>query len=151
MVPLPASLPLGITNTPKASATRHGVALGDAVVSHVGATSGLQRLCSANGWTRFWGGASVTQRMPMLDIRRATEDGAECVALGLIGHHCRSWRLVRRLQSCFGEGADWLFEDIESGAKLVLEISGTDDGPFEHRLGAKMGQASSEGIICVAR
>jgi hypothetical protein len=78
----------------------------------------------------------------MLDAKRATEDGAECIALALLGHDT-SWRLVRRLQSRLGEGADWLVKDPKTGHCTVLEISGTDDGPFERRLRSKVMQARS--------
>jgi hypothetical protein len=47
---------------------------------------------------------------------------------------------VRRLQSNAGEGADWLAEN-DAGQAIVLEISGTDDGPFEPRVPTKQSQA----------
>jgi hypothetical protein len=74
----------------------------------------------------------------MVDARRATEEGAECIALALVGRF-RRWRIVRRLQP--GESADWLLAD-EAGQRIVLEISGTDDGPFEPRVRQKRGQAA---------
>ncbi len=77
----------------------------------------------------------------MVDARRATEDGAECIALLLASRH-RRWRIVRRLQSTLGEGADWLMEDPESKRRVVLEISGTDDGPFDRRVRQKRTQAA---------
>jgi hypothetical protein len=76
----------------------------------------------------------------MLDIDRATQDGAEGVTLGLIGRH-RPWRLIRRLQPRYTERADWLVEDADSGDRLVLEISGTDRGAMEPRLREKTAQA----------
>ena len=76
----------------------------------------------------------------MVDTNRATEDGAECVALALVAGH-RPWRLVRRLQSALGEGADWLVEDRETRRQIVLEVSGTDAGPFARRVRRKRAQA----------
>jgi hypothetical protein len=78
----------------------------------------------------------------MLDERRVTEDGAECVALTILGHHRGHWRLVRRLQPRRKERADWLLEDTASGQEIVLEISGTDEGPFEPRVREKRSQAA---------
>jgi hypothetical protein len=77
---------------------------------------------------------------PMLDMNRVTEDGAECLALLVAGTHCR-WRALRRLQWRLGEGADWLVEELPSGAEIVLEVSGTDAGPFERRIRQKKAQA----------
>ena len=77
----------------------------------------------------------------LVDTKRATEDAAECVALAIVGHH-RKWRIVRRLQSELGEGADWLMLNTESGQEIVLEISGTDAGPFETRVRKKRSQAA---------
>jgi hypothetical protein len=74
----------------------------------------------------------------MVDARRATEEGAECVALAVVGRF-RQWRIVRRLQP--GESADWLLAD-EAGQRIVLEISGTDSGTFEPRARQKRGQAA---------
>ncbi|MGH7434833.1 MAG: hypothetical protein ACRENE_04090 [Polyangiaceae bacterium] len=76
-----------------------------------------------------------------VDDKRATEDGAECVALAIVGQH-RRWQIIRRLQSVRGEGADWLMRDIDSGGDIVLEISGTDEGAFEPRVRKKRAQAN---------
>lgn len=78
----------------------------------------------------------------MVDDKRVTEDGAECIALALVAAHRKHWRLVRRLQSGKAEHADWLFQNVESGQEIVLEISGTDTGPFERRVRQKRGQAA---------
>jgi hypothetical protein len=75
-----------------------------------------------------------------VDPKRATEDAAECIALGIVGRH-RRWNLVRRLLSGKGEPADWLAIDLVSGRPVVLEISGTDEGPFERRVLEKRTQA----------
>ena len=61
-----------------------------------------------------------------IDANRATEDGAEAVALGIVGRYRPRWRLVRRLQSRRRERADWLFAIEPAGVSIVLEISGTD-------------------------
>lgn len=76
----------------------------------------------------------------MVDDDRATDAGAEGVALTIVGHH-RKWRIERRLTSRRGKReADWLLYDPEAGKKIVLEISGTDEGPFEARVREKRGQ-----------
>jgi hypothetical protein len=85
----------------------------------------------------------------MVDERRATEEGAECIALALVGRF-RQWRIVRRLQP--GESADWLLAN-EAGQRVVLEISGTDGGPFNPRVRQKRGQAavaSTRGLPAVS-
>lgn len=85
----------------------------------------------------------------MVDAKRATEEGAECIALALVGRF-RQWRIVRRLQP--GESADWLLEN-DAGELIVLEISGTDDGPFNPRVRQKRGQAalaSARGLPAVS-
>jgi hypothetical protein len=77
----------------------------------------------------------------MMDAKRATEDGAECIALA-VAHQHRGWRLLRRLQSQSAEHGDWLLEDSATGRKIVLEISGTDVGSLERRVREKRGQAA---------
>ena len=77
----------------------------------------------------------------MMEAKRATEDGAECIALA-VAHQHRGWRLLRRLQSGSAEHADWLLEESATGRKIVLEISGTDEGPLERRVRDKRGQAA---------
>jgi hypothetical protein len=94
-------------------------------------------------------------RAEKIDEKRATEDGAEAIALGIVGHHRRAWRLVRRLQSRQGERADWLFAIDGTEATVVLEISGTDQGSFGARQSEKREQAleaiSTEAAACVVR
>ena len=92
----------------------------------------------------------------MVDEKRATEDGAEAIAFGIVGHHRPRWRLVRRLQSRQGEGADWLFAVDPSGDRVVLEISGTDAGSVGGRETLKRAQAASSpaatrAATCVVR
>ncbi len=82
--------------------------------------------------------ATTNADAAMVDAKRATEEGAECIALALVGRF-RRWRIERRLQP--GESADWLLVN-DAGERIVLEISGTDDGPFEARLRQKRGQAA---------
>lgn len=77
----------------------------------------------------------------MLDMNRVTEDGAECLALLVVGQQC-SWRAVRRLQSRLRQRADWLVE-IPSGETLAFEVSGTESGPFERRIREKKAQAEA--------
>lgn len=74
------------------------------------------------------------------DRNRATEEGAEAIALALAAVH-RSWRVKRRLQSQFAEGADWLLSDSATGTKVVLEVSGTDAGDLDALLVRKLAQA----------
>jgi hypothetical protein len=91
-----------------------------------------------------------------VDENRATEDGAEAIALGVVGHHRPRWRLVRRLQSRLAEGADWLFAVDPEGGSVVLEISGTDTGSVGGRETLKRAQAVSSpaaprAATCVVR
>jgi len=92
----------------------------------------------------------------LLDWKRVTEDGAECIALLIVGTYCK-WNVVRRLQSRLRERADWLVEIASSGEQIVLEVSGTDRGPFEPIIRQKMGQAgaspikTSHSAACVVR
>jgi len=95
-----------------------------------------------------WRATAETDAL-MVDTRRATEEGAECIALALVGRF-RQWRIVRRLQP--GESADWLLAN-EAGEWIVLEISGIDDGPFNVRVRQKRAQAalaSARGLPAVS-
>jgi hypothetical protein len=74
------------------------------------------------------------------DINRVTEEGAEAVALALVGT-ARSWRVVRRLQSRLSERADWLLVDPKTKSKVVLEVGGTDEGELRPLLVRKIQQA----------
>jgi len=75
----------------------------------------------------------------MEDFNRATEEGAEALALALAGR-C-GWRVKRRLQSRRSEGADWL---MTSGtANLILEVGGTDEGDLDALHGRKVNQAKN--------
>jgi hypothetical protein len=63
---------------------------------------------------------------------------------------------VRRLQSQLGEGADWLLEEAGTKRRIVLEVSGTDEGPFERRVREKSRQAALAALrgapaACVVR
>lgn len=60
------------------------------------------------------------------DDRRATEDGAEAIALALAAT-AHQWEVLRRLQQ--GESGDWLLRDA-AGRRVALEISGID-GEYE--------------------
>jgi hypothetical protein len=75
----------------------------------------------------------------MVDPKRATEDGAECIALAFISQR-RQWRVIRRLSA--GDHVDWLVEDPTDRRKIVLEISGTDEGSLSGRMRAKRAQAA---------
>jgi hypothetical protein len=78
----------------------------------------------------------------MVDDDRATDAGAEGLALTIVGHH-RKWRIARRLTSRRGKPeGDWLLYDPDSRQTIVLEISGTDEGPFEARVRQKRGQVA---------
>lgn len=77
--------------------------------------------------------------MEQMDRRRITEDGAEAVALMLVGVVC-AWRLRRRLQQ--GEYADWLLRDA-TGRAVALEISGTEGDRDSSRMASKLSQVAS--------
>jgi len=85
-------------------------------------------------WTRLPARVASTQ-----DILRVTEEGAVAIALALSARHCR-WRVIRALQSRLGEGADWLMVD-GANQRIVLEVSGTDEGHLGPLLSMKMEQA----------
>ena len=65
------------------------------------------------------------------DMNRVTEEGAEAIALALACSR-GGWRVQRRLQSRMAEGADWLLRDATTGATLLLEVAGTDEGECGH-------------------
>lgn len=89
--------------------------------------------------TLEWGPRSGAE---VVDDDRATDAGAEGIALTIVGHH-RKWRIERRLTSRRGKPeADWLLYDPEAKEMIVLEISGTDKGPFEARVREKRGQVA---------
>lgn len=73
------------------------------------------------------------------DQNEATRDGAMGIALALAHRH-RRWRVVRRLLSKVGEGADWLLED-QTKTRFVLEVKGTDEGGL--RISVALVQARS--------
>jgi hypothetical protein len=87
-----------------------------------------------------------------LDANRATELGAEAIALSLV-HATQGWVVRRRLQRT--EFADWLLADA-SGAPVALEVSGTDDGDARGRMTEKLEQvgkcvAALLRVACVVR
>ena len=91
----------------------------------------------------------------MEDLNRVTEEGAEALALALVGRR-GGWRAKRRLQSRRSEGADWLM--VDGDAKIILEVGGTDDGDLEALYRRKIKQAEEaawpKGILraaCVVR
>lgn len=75
------------------------------------------------------------------DINRVTEEGAEAIALALVAS-TRKWRVGRRLQSTRGERADWLLKD-PTGAHVLLEVGGTDEGELSAGLARKRQQVES--------
>ncbi|MFI5296754.1 MAG: hypothetical protein ACHREM_01540 [Polyangiales bacterium] len=98
--------------------------------------------------------ARVENDFAHLDMNRATENGAEAIALAVVGAHRVQWRLVRRLQSRLGERGDWLFEEESTG--IAFEISGTIGGDLETLAREKLAQASSSPVAsraaaCVVR
>lgn len=100
--------------------------------------------------------ARDTKAADKVDDKRATEDGAEAITLGVVGRYRPSWRLVRRLQSRLAERADWLFVVEPGGVRVVLEISGTDTGSVGGRETQKRAQAASSkaatrAATCVVR
>jgi hypothetical protein len=94
---------------------------------------------------------------PYEDVTKATEEGAEALALALAGA-LRSWRVVRRLQQQHREGADWLMLDITTGNRVILEVGGTDEQNLATLLQRKLDQArgspfaaSATPAACVVR
>jgi len=71
-------------------------------------------------WTPRSAGVAINE-----DSKDATSEGAMGIALAVANRDHR-WRLVRRLQSTVGEGADWLMKN-EAGASFILEVKGTDE------------------------
>lgn len=87
-----------------------------------------------------------------VDNNRATEFGAEAIALSLV-HATQGWVVRRRLQR--GEYADWLMIS-PSGENVALEVSGTDRDDAEGRMREKLQQvancvAASTRMACVVR
>jgi hypothetical protein len=76
------------------------------------------------------------------DFNRVTEEGAEAIALALAGHN-RKWRVLRRLQSRASDGVDWLLTDSTTNTRVILEVSGTDEGSLGSVLKAKINQAKN--------
>jgi len=74
------------------------------------------------------------------DFKRVTEEGAEAIALAL-ANHGKGWRVRRRLQSSAKDGADWLLTDSANNTRVILEVSGTDEGSLGSALKAKIRQA----------
>jgi hypothetical protein len=72
-----------------------------------------------------------------VDRHRATEDGAEAVALGLAHEACQ-WVVLRRLQR--RQYGDWLLQENGSGRKLVFEIGGLDEGSLTAKLRGELDQ-----------
>lgn len=70
------------------------------------------------------------------DDRRATEDGAEAIALTLVSM-AHQWVVARRLQQ--GEFGDWLLHDAD-GQDVALEVSGIADDFEGSRLREKLRQ-----------
>jgi hypothetical protein len=82
----------------------------------------------------------------MVDTNRVTEDGAECIALLVVGTHCQ-WTAVRRMQWRLGERADWIVEEASSGEQIAIEVSGTERGAFEPRIRQKLAQAEATPVV----
>jgi hypothetical protein len=88
-----------------------------------------------------------------VDTRRATEDGAEAIALGLV-HEARRWVVHRRLQR--RQYGDWLVEEQASGRKVVLEVGGLDEGSLAAKLNGEVAQVARSPLpfdraACVVR
>lgn len=85
----------------------------------------------------------------MVDQARATEDGAEAVALGII-HLELGCTLVRRTPR--GDRTDWLIRDLHTGEELVLEVAGIDSGSVRSlaRVKAQQAALSPEGLAGIA-
>lgn len=88
-----------------------------------------------------------------IDQTRATEDGAEAVALGLAYEACR-WVAKRRLQR--RQYGDWLLFEEGSGRSVVFEVGGTDDGSLATKLKAELTQVKRSTLpydraACVVR
>ena len=74
--------------------------------------------------------------LPLHDVLRVTEDGAEGIALAVVGSRLR-WRVLRRLQR--EEHADWLLEDPNRDL-IAFEVSGLDRGNISQRVSQKRRQ-----------
>lgn len=99
-----------------------------------------------------WRAVPETDR-PLIDARRATEDGSEAITLGLI-YEARRWLVTRRLQR--RQYGDWLIEEQGSGRKVVLEVGGLDDGSLAAKLSAELAQVTRcplpyDQAVCVVR
>ncbi|MEO5726297.1 MAG: hypothetical protein ABI134_04270, partial [Byssovorax sp.] len=55
-----------------------------------------------------------------VDEKRATEDGAEAIALGVLSQYRPRWRLVRRLQSGLAEGS-WEAQEAYREVSILEE------------------------------
>lgn len=100
--------------------------------------------------TLDWEWCSADEEGAQLDRHRVTEDGAEGVALALVGA-ARRWVIRRRLQR--GEFADWLLIDPQ-GRLVALEVSGIDGSYKKERLEEKWRQVqkvsiSSIHVVCI--
>ncbi len=89
----------------------------------------------------------------LVDAPRATEDGAEAIALGLV-HEAHRWVVHRRLQR--RQYGDWLVEEETSGRKVVLEVGGLDDGSLTAKLNGELAQVQRSPLpfdraACVVR
>lgn len=89
----------------------------------------------------------------LVDQRRATEDGAEAIALGL-AHAARRWVVHRRLQR--RQHGDWLLTDQVSGRRVVLEVGGLDEGSLMTKLNGEVAQVQRSPLpydraVCVVR
>jgi hypothetical protein len=107
----------------------------------------LEQYSHVLSWTVRSAGAAQ-----QLDENRATELGAEAIALSLV-HATRGWVVRRRLQRT--EFADWLLADA-NGAPVALEVSGTDDGDARGSMRRKLEQvgkcvAAPLRVACVVR
>lgn len=88
-----------------------------------------------------------------IDKHRATEDGAEAIALGLAHETCR-WVVQRRLQR--RQCGDWLLVEQGSGKKVVFEVGGLDDGSLAAKLKGELAQVKRSPLpydraACVVR
>jgi hypothetical protein len=88
-----------------------------------------------------------------VDPHRATEDGAEAVALALV-HAEHGWVVRRRLQR--RQCGDWLLEQRDGGRRVVFEVGGSNDGSLRAKLRGELAQVQRSPLpydraACVVR
>lgn len=89
---------------------------------------------------------SLRVGVEQLDVVRVTEDGAEAVALVVVGE-TQGWEVRKRLQR--GEAADWLLTRRD-GVRVAMEVSGAAGEVPSQRVTEKLRQAA-RASVCAHR